>query len=137
MDWVCVSFLFPFALSDNGACPTSWCVDDNPQGSMSIGCSDGYSCLDDYENSCVPSSCYCDEIYGQWYCTEDCGGGTCFLDGDINLDGQVNVLDVVFVVNFILQVTDPSALELKLSNLNGDNTLNVLDVIFLISLVLI
>ena len=136
-EWVCDCLPEPFALCDNGLCSTSWCIDDNPEGCMSIGCSDGYSCLDDYENSCVPSSCYCDEIYGQWYCTEDCGGGTCFLDGDINLDDQINVLDVVFAVNFILQITEPSALELKLSNLNGDDTLNVLDVIFLISLVLI
>tara|TARA_B100001029_G_scaffold178914_1_gene186734 strand:+ start:295 stop:2283 length:1989 start_codon:yes stop_codon:yes gene_type:complete len=57
------------------------CLEDSPAGCFETGCSEGYVCIDDSENNCVPSSCNCDEEIGNWNCTNDCNGGTCFLVG--------------------------------------------------------
>ena len=136
MEWVCDCPPEPSAFCENGACAMGWCMEENPQGCFSSGCSEGFSCIDDYENSCIPSSCYCDELNGEWFCTEDCGGGICFLDGDVNLDAEVNVLDVVLVVAFILGTLESSSLDLSISDLNNDLSLDVLDIVILVSLVL-
>ena len=51
--------------------------------------------------------------------------------GDINLDGDVNVLDVVSTVNIVLsEEYNPFA------DLNGDNLNNVLDIVLLIGIIL-
>ena len=57
------------------------CLDNNPAGCFSTGCPDNYICLEDWENNCVSSGCSCDESLGDWMCTDDCNGGTCFLAG--------------------------------------------------------
>ena len=51
--------------------------------------------------------------------------------GDINLDGIVNVLDVVQVVNLVLV----NEYEEK-SELNGDGIVNVLDIVQLVNIIL-
>ena len=50
---------------------TSSCPGENPSGCFQNGCPDGYECIDDWENNCVSSFCSCDEITGQWICTDD------------------------------------------------------------------
>ena len=114
---------------------------ENPQGCFQSGCEDGYECIDDSNNggNCVPSSCFCDETYGEWFCTEDCNGGSCYPIqqlGDINNDNLLNVLDVVLIVGFILGNDIPSDSQLLNSDLNSDGSLNVLDVVSLVSLIL-
>ena len=59
-----------------------------------------------------------------------------YLSGDINFDQDLNVLDVVLLVNFALQETFPSNLELQVGDLNLDGVLNILDVVQLISQIL-
>ncbi|MCK6573592.1 hypothetical protein L6V77_21130 [Myxococcota bacterium] len=59
-----------------GGSVTPPCDGPNPQGCHTGGCEPGFRCTDD-PNICVPSSCGCDEDTGQWFCTEDCGGGLC------------------------------------------------------------
>ena len=51
--------------------------------------------------------------------------------GDINLDGIVNVLDVVQVVNLVL-VNEYE----ENSDLNGDGIVNVLDIVQLVNIIL-
>ena len=51
--------------------------------------------------------------------------------GDINGDGEVNVLDVVSLVNGILSQDPPSA-----GDINGDGEVNVLDVVSLVNSIL-
>ena len=58
------------------------------------------------------------------------------LLGDINNDGMLNVLDVVQLVNFILEVTDPSDYEFSAADMNSDNNINVLDVVILVNIIL-
>jgi len=51
--------------------------------------------------------------------------------GDINNDGFINVLDIVFTVNFILNNEYNSS-----ADLNLDNTVNVLDIVQLVNIIL-
>ncbi len=53
--------------------------------------------------------------------------------GDINQDLNIDVLDVVVLVNYILSLSDGDLIE---TDLNNDNVVNVLDVIILINLIL-
>ena len=56
--------------------------------------------------------------------------------GDINFDMEINILDVVNLVNFILGVSEPTSLEFNVANMNGDSSLNVQDIIILVNMVL-
>ena len=62
-----------------------------------------------------------------------CGGG---LQGDIDGDGALTVLDVVSIVNFVLGNSTPTDYEYSVSDLNGDGDVNVLDVVELVNLIL-
>jgi len=53
------------------------------------------------------------------------------IPGDLNQDEQINILDIVILVNFILSADYSSD-----ADLNGDNVLNVLDVVLLVNIVL-
>ena len=54
--------------------------------------------------------------------------------GDLNGDGDINVLDVVILVNLILN--ESSADDYPQADLNGDGMLNVLDVVLLVNIIL-
>ena len=132
MEWVCDCSSPPYADCIDGTCMPAYCMSPNPVGCFEAGCPDGYECIDD-PDYCVPSWCACDGFYGQWFCTEDCGGGTCRIieTGDINDDGTINVIDVVLLVNIILDN------EWNISgDINSDGTINVIDVVMLVNIIL-
>ena len=54
------------------------------------------------------------------------------LDGDVNQDGGLNVLDIVLVVNVILGISD----EMCNMDMNGDEYIDILDVISIINIIL-
>ena len=56
--------------------------------------------------------------------------------GDINEDTLINILDVIILVNFALNISEPSENQLIVSDLNEDDVLNVLDVIILVNMIL-
>ena len=56
--------------------------------------------------------------------------------GDVNSDGEINVLDVVSMVSFALESDYPNDIEFWSSDINGDGTINVLDVVQLVSTIL-
>jgi len=57
--------------------------------------------------------------------------GNCSIAGDINMDGSVNILDIINVANCILSdCSDPC------SDLNGDGSINILDIINLVNIIL-
>ena len=111
----------------------------------------GECCVDgtlDETDVCSPREC----IDGLWAtaiidCMEQmgipCDGGlyiappsgvccsTCFLYGDVNLDGSLNVIDVVNLVNLVIS-NDYQ----QLADVNSDNSLNVLDVVQLVNNIL-
>ena len=53
------------------------------------------------------------------------------IDGDINADEIVNILDIISIVNFILSADHDSC-----SDLNGDGLVNILDIILIINIIL-
>jgi M6 family metalloprotease-like protein len=58
------------------------------------------------------------------------------MKGDVNEDGQVNILDVVWAVNVILQLVEPTPSLEWASDCNGDGNVNVLDAIGIVNVVL-
>jgi len=52
--------------------------------------------------------------------------------GDVNEDGQVNVLDAVAIINFVIGNSEFTNAEMQLADYNGDNLVNVLDVVAII-----
>jgi hypothetical protein len=71
--------------------------------------------------------------------TEGAGGDPCdgTLGGDATLDGEVNVLDIVQIVNHILEsalLTDECAL--GAADFTGDGEVNVLDIVQIVNIIL-
>ena len=58
------------------------------------------------------------------------------LSGDINGDEVVNIQDVIFLINFILLLDEPSSLEYDSADVNSDDILNVQDVIIIVNSIL-
>jgi len=56
--------------------------------------------------------------------------------GDVNFDGELNVIDIVIMVNFILDVSEPSSEEFQVADINGDGSLDVLDVVSAVGIIL-
>ncbi|MCZ7677499.1 MAG: hypothetical protein M5U28_01465 [Sandaracinaceae bacterium] len=55
-------------------CAAAGCTPPPPVGCTQRGCPIGQRC--DTTAGCTPSECGCDARSG-WFCTDDCGGGTC------------------------------------------------------------
>jgi hypothetical protein len=66
--------------------------------------------------------------------------GTIFLGtglkGDVNMDGKVNVLDAVRVINFILERIEFTPAQFWAADCNEDGEVNVLDVVGIINVIL-
>ena len=54
------------------------------------------------------------------------------LLGDINIDGEINVLDVIQIVNIILSISDFN----ELADINTDNLIDILDVVQLVNIII-
>ncbi|MFQ6610303.1 MAG: DUF1501 domain-containing protein, partial [Fidelibacterota bacterium] len=58
------------------------------------------------------------------------------LPGDVNDDQQVNILDIITVVGFILGTQQPSDEEFARADLNSDGVLDVVDVVQLVNIIM-
>jgi len=58
------------------------------------------------------------------------------LMGDVNYDGEINILDVLQVISYILGNSDFTNEQEFLSDLNSDDVINVLDVIQIVNIIL-
>ena len=56
--------------------------------------------------------------------------------GDINMDENINVLDVVLTVSYVLGVGNLSDYQIQLSDLNNDAIVNILDIILIVNMIL-
>jgi len=56
--------------------------------------------------------------------------------GDVNQDGNLNVLDIVSTVNYILGALSPTDLQYAAADNNSDGLLNVLDIVLIVNLIL-
>ena len=59
-----------------------------------------------------------------------------YILGDTNLDGILNVLDIVLIVNYILGNTDFTNEQQIIADINEDGTQNILDVVLLVNIIL-
>jgi len=116
------------------------------------GCDDCSSGYYDLENDCVLEECNesdcnsngitvdIDNSDGcECECNDGWGGDDCsysYILGDINLDGQINVQDVVSIVSYVLGQTQYSDEEYILSDYNQDGEVNVQDVVAIVSFIL-
>ena len=55
-----------------------------------------------------------------------------YVLGDVNQDNIVNVLDIIVIMNYILNLTDLNDQQLMLSDMNQDQGINILDIVLLI-----
>ena len=81
---------------------------------------------------------YCIESFNDcgsadWQCDEGFGGS--YL-GDSNFDGNIDVLDVVTLVNFILSINEPTEIQAFWLDMNQDATLNVQDIVLIVNIIL-
>ena len=105
------------------------CTDDCEWESMQCWSSTGYCwCVDEngveIDGTSQPS----------WQGLPECE--TEILLGDVNFDEQVDVLDIVILVSFILMTDSPTDVEFIASDYNGDGDINVMDIIIIIEYIL-
>ena len=55
-----------------------------------------------------------------------------YVLGDVNQDNIINVLDIIVIMNYILNLTDLNDQQLMLSDMNQDQGINILDIVLLI-----
>jgi hypothetical protein len=58
------------------------------------------------------------------------------MQGDVNGDGELNVLDIVMIVNFALYLDEPTEQQFWASDINGDNLINILDIVQVVNMIL-
>ena len=74
-----------------------------------------------------------DEYFGS---APDMGAFEFYPQGDINLDGFINISDVVMLVGFIFDIMFPTFQQLQNADLIQDDYLNILDVVSLVDIIL-
>ena len=60
----------------------------------------------------------------------------CFELGDVNFDGIINVMDIIILIDFILDWSEPTEQQYFLSDIYPDGELNIMDVVMLVDMVL-
>ena len=55
-----------------------------------------------------------------------------FNQGDVNLDSLINVLDVVYLMNYILNIIEFNEDQIMVADINNDNIINVIDIVLLV-----
>ena len=58
------------------------------------------------------------------------------LLGDINLDNNVNILDIIATANYILSQTELIEDQFFLVDVDGDNTITIMDIIQIVNIIL-
>ena len=70
---------------------------------------------------------------GYDYQESPCNENSTLEEGDLNDDGNIDVLDVIILVNHILS---PSTVELEGADINNDGEINILDIVALVNIIL-
>ena len=59
-----------------------------------------------------------------------------YLLGDVNLDGNIDVTDVIVMVNIILGITNPTENMIINSDIDGDGLITVVDIVSVVNIIL-
>tara|TARA_Y100000996_G_scaffold137140_1_gene104273 strand:+ start:494 stop:805 length:312 start_codon:yes stop_codon:yes gene_type:complete len=59
-----------------------------------------------------------------------------YMLGDINFDSSIDILDIVLIVNIVLDIFNPSELQILASDLNQDQMVNILDIVQVVNIIL-
>ena len=62
--------------------------------------------------------------------------GSSSMQGDINGDETVNIQDIIFLINFILNVDYPDANQFTAADMNNDGVLNIQDLILITNIII-
>ena len=62
--------------------------------------------------------------------------GMVYDAGDVNQDNQVNVLDIVLTVNFVLDNGDLNQSQQMIADMNSDGIINILDIILIVNIII-
>ena len=62
--------------------------------------------------------------------------GNSILLGDINGDNQINIQDIIFLINYILDLELPNDNQFSAADINEDGILNIQDVILILNIIL-
>ena len=60
----------------------------------------------------------------------------CLADGDINFDGDLNILDIVSIVNFIVGSSTPTDDQVCAADINEDGNIDILDIVQILNIIL-
>ena len=60
----------------------------------------------------------------------------CSSLGDVDQNCNIDILDIILVVNYILNLTDLDAVQINLADLNNSEDINIQDVTLLVDLIL-
>ena len=58
------------------------------------------------------------------------------LPGDVNFDNEINVLDIVGIMAYIIESSQPTAEQFEAADVNQDGALDVLDIVTLVNIIL-
>ena len=61
---------------------------------------------------------------------------TCGGDGDLNVDGELNVLDIVMIVEYIIDETPFTEPQQFVADMNMDGIINILDIMTMVYFIL-
>ena len=75
-------------------------------------------------------------LMGVFYWFEQLKDSDIFMLGDINIDFEVNIIDIVILSDIITQNTVPVNSQIVLGDLNYDNINDILDIILIVNLIL-
>ena len=58
------------------------------------------------------------------------------IQGDVNNDGTINVVDIVGVVGYVLETTLLEGCQLETADVNADNEVNIVDIVSIVTIIL-
>ena len=68
-------------------------------------------------------------IYRAYFYTEN-------INGDVNYDGLINIVDIILIVNYILDNSTLSEGQIDLADMNNDSIINIVDIVALMNLII-
>ena len=122
-----------------GALISTRIINQNPQFISIINNDYNYQetspCIDSGDPQLTDPDQTRSDIGGQFYNQNEneCNG---LINGDVNQDNVINILDVITLVNLFFQDELPDECTIIISDLDNDGVINILDIVQLVSLIL-